>query len=160
MFDIYCEHVATLRFKTMANSAAAGRSRLTMSFACNDQEVREAQRLRYRVFKEEMGAGIAANNERLDCDRFDAHCEHLLIRDERNDAVVGTYRLLRGEQAEHVGGFYAEPNFSYATLLANATPWSKSVVPAWRPTIAAVRRSGCYGPACYALLSVKVIALS
>ena len=95
----------------MANSANTERPRLTMSFACNDDEVREAQRLRYSVFKEEMGAGIAANDERLDSDRFDAHCEHLLIRDERNDAVVGTYRLLRGERAEHVGGFYAETKF-------------------------------------------------
>lgn len=55
-----------------------------------------------------MGAGIAANDERLDRDRFDAHCEHLLIRGERNDIVVGPYRLLRGEGAEHVGGFYTK----------------------------------------------------
>lgn len=95
----------------MANCATTERSRLSMSFACNEDEIRKAQRLRYMVFKEEMGAGIAANDARLDRDRFDAHCEHLLIRDERNDTVVGTYRLLRGERAERVGGFYSETEF-------------------------------------------------
>lgn len=95
----------------MAKNANTERSRLSTSFARNDDEVREAQRLRYLVFKEEMGAGIAVNRERLDRDRFDAHCEHLLIRDESSHAVVGTYRLLRGERAEHIGGFYAETEF-------------------------------------------------
>lgn len=95
----------------MANNATTERSRLSLSFACNDNDILEAQRLRYSVFKEEMGAGIAANRERLDRDRFDAHCEHLLIRDESTRAVVGTYRLLRGERAEHIGGFYAETEF-------------------------------------------------
>lgn len=108
---IYCERVATSRLSIMANNATTERSRLSLSFARNDADMRDAQRLRYSVFKEEMGAGIAANGERLDRDRFDAHCEHLMIRDEGTHAVVGTYRLLRGERAEHIGGFYAETEF-------------------------------------------------
>lgn len=122
----------------MANSATTERPRLTMSFACNDDEVREAQRLRYSVFKEEMGAGIAANDERLDRDRFDAYCEHLLIRDKHHGAVVGTYRLLRGERAEHVGGFYAETEFQ----LRGFTSQRSATVEAGRACVAPDYRGG------------------
>src|SRR5437868_3117698 len=74
-------------------------------------EIAAAQRLRYRVFYEEMGAKpspeVAA--ERRDWDAFDAHCEHLVIIDHGagppEGEVVGTYRLLRRTGAARVGGF-------------------------------------------------------
>lgn len=85
-----------------------------------------------------MGAGIAANDERLDRDRFDAHCEHLLIRGERNDIVVGPYRLLRGERAEHVGGFYAETEFQ----LRGFTRQRRAIVEIGRACVAPDYRGG------------------
>src|SRR5438552_2652331 len=65
------------------------------------REIAAAQRLRYRVFYEEMGAkpGPEVAAERRDWDAFDEHCEHLVIIDHGANApdgeVVGTYRLLR-----------------------------------------------------------------
>ncbi|MBI1778231.1 MAG: GNAT family N-acetyltransferase [Proteobacteria bacterium] len=90
----------------------------------NAGEVEAAQRLRYRVFYEEMAAQprpeVAA--ERRDWDHFDSHCEHLVIIDRRagspDGKVVGTYRLLRREAAAKLGGFYTETEFDIAPLLA------------------------------------------
>src|SRR5512137_685976 len=67
-------------------------------------EVRQAQRLRYRVFYQE-GAAIANPGRmfvRRDIDAYDAICDHLLVLDHaardrsalNRPAVVGTYRLL------------------------------------------------------------------
>ncbi len=55
-------------------------ARLYFSFARDPSEVAEAQRLRYKVFAEEMGAKIHGK-EGYDQDGFDAFCDHLLVRD-------------------------------------------------------------------------------
>jgi putative hemolysin len=66
-----------------------------------------AQRLRYRVFAEEMGAELPSAAEGLDRDDFDAHCEHLLLRDRLTQEVLGTYRILPPAAAARVGFFSA-----------------------------------------------------
>ncbi|MFM8988421.1 MAG: GNAT family N-acetyltransferase, partial [Alphaproteobacteria bacterium] len=87
-------------------------------------EVEAAQRLRYRVFYEEMGAAPTAEMRaaRRDFDRFDAICDHLLVLDGRlgdgPGAIVGTYRLMRGEVAARHGGFYSEGEFDLGALAA------------------------------------------
>jgi putative hemolysin len=90
---------------------------LIVALARSEQEVREAQRLRYHVFAGEMGAKLASADEGLDRDIFDPYCEHLLVRDRDTNAVVGTYRILTAEQAERVGAFYSETEFDLANLL-------------------------------------------
>lgn len=87
---------------------------LAVSFARSACEVLEAQRLRYRVFAEEMGARVPGAALGIDCDRYDAHCRHLLVRDTGNGEVVGTYRLLPGHKARALGGFYADGEFDLA----------------------------------------------
>ncbi|MGQ0810109.1 MAG: GNAT family N-acetyltransferase, partial [Nitrospiraceae bacterium] len=82
----------------------------------SESEVREAQRLRYRVFVEECGARISSPGESLDQDLFDSYCDHLLVRDGRTDEVVGTYRILPASQARKVGGFYSETEFDLTKL--------------------------------------------
>ena len=63
-------------------------------------EVKAAQRLRYDVFIEEMGAtsDLVDHNARLEIDKFDEYFDHLLLFDrnkrEINMGVVGVYRLL------------------------------------------------------------------
>jgi putative hemolysin len=74
-------------------------------------EVREAQRLRFRVFAEEMGARVANGEVGIDGDALDAYCEHLLVRDSRSGDVVGTYRMLDWDHARRAGGFYAQSEF-------------------------------------------------
>src|SRR6187551_3688867 len=84
---------------------------LYVSLARNASEVAEAQRLRYQVFAEEMGAQIAsasnAKTRGLDIDGFDAFCDHLLVRESTTHQVIGTYRILSPEQAFNAGGYYS-----------------------------------------------------
>jgi len=104
-----------------ANQAWAARaSSETGSFdvhlARNVAEVREAQRLRYRVFAGEMGASLPGREQGIDCDLYDAYCDHLLVRDRTTDEVVGTYRILTAAQAGRVGSFYSEDEFDLTRL--------------------------------------------
>jgi putative hemolysin len=88
-------------------------------------ELDAAQRLRYRVFSEEMGASFSqdsATTER-DEDCFDAVCDHLIVLDTNlpggaADQIVGTYRLLRDEVARHANGFYSADEYTIDTLVA------------------------------------------
>ncbi len=110
---------------------------LEVRLARNSREVRLAQALRFKVFYEEMSAqsGPAAFLRRRDVDGFDAICDHLLVvdhepdpeifprmRDRRRPAVVGTYRLLRQEVAERLGGFYSASEFDIAALIERKRP--------------------------------------
>src|SRR5918996_5034328 len=77
------------------------------------KEIEEAQRLRFQVFNLEMSKGLKASYERgLDVDDFDPFCDHLIVRDQKNREVVGTYRLLLGSQAKKNIGFYSEREFN------------------------------------------------
>ena len=96
----------------------SARNKLTSSIARTQAEVQEAQRIRFKVFAEEMGANIPHPESGLDVDRFDEYCDHLLVRDHGDDKVVGTYRILPPEQAVQAGGYYSETEFDM-TRLAN-----------------------------------------
>ena len=104
--------------------AAGGARALEARLARDAAEVEAAQRLRYRVFYEEMTASPTAEMRAAgrDFDRFDATCDHLLVLDHRlgdgPGAIVGTYRLLRGEVAGRHGGFYSETEFDLGALSA------------------------------------------
>jgi putative hemolysin len=89
---------------------------LSVSFARDEAEVREAQRLRYKIFAEEMGARLPNAESGLDQDLFDPFCEHLLVRDNETLEVVGTYRLLTPEQARKVGSFYSQTEFDMTRI--------------------------------------------
>jgi len=88
---------------------------LYISFARNPSEIAEAQRLRYKVFAEEMGANIQSD-EGLDQDGFDPFCDHLLIRENVNHRVVGTYRILNPTMANEAGGYYSAGEFDISRL--------------------------------------------
>ena len=96
---------------------------LELRLARDEADVHAVQRLRYRVFYEEMKArpigSMAA--ERRDFDDFDAICDHLLVTDSKrsgDEAVVGTYRLLRRSVAQRHGRFYTQDEYDIAELLA------------------------------------------
>jgi len=100
---------------------------LEVRLAQTAAEVRQAQKLRYRVFYQE---GPAIPNPgrlvaRRDVDAYDAICDHLLVIDHDSPdgrpghpAVVGTYRLLRQSLAEEYGGFYTAGEFDIGGLIA------------------------------------------
>lgn len=90
--------------------------RLTHSLARTQNELEAAQRIRFKVFAEEMGAKLPSADLGLDIDRFDSFCDHLLVRDHSNEKVVGTYRILPPEQAVKAGGYYSETEFDLSRL--------------------------------------------
>jgi putative hemolysin len=99
--------------------------RFSVAWAKHQDEVREAQRLRYQVFGEEMGAQLACapgTPAGLDIDRFDAHCEHLIVRCEDDSAqageVIGTYRVLTPDAAQRLGSWYSDTEFDLGPLRA------------------------------------------
>ena len=95
---------------------SSAQRKFALSFARNQTEMVEAQRLRYTVFAGEMGASLESASDGIDEDRFDAYCEHLLVRDVETAEVVGTYRVLSPAAASQAGGFYTEQEFDLARL--------------------------------------------
>ncbi|NML45477.1 GNAT family N-acetyltransferase [Ramlibacter sp. G-1-2-2] len=95
-----------------ARSASMGESsNITVTWARHQDEVRQAQRLRYEVFAGEMGARLDTRLEGHDADLFDDYCEHLLVRAADTGDVIGTYRVLTPAQARRVGSFYSDTEF-------------------------------------------------
>lgn len=106
---------------------------LEVRIAATREEIEEAQRLRYRVFYEEMTAIPTAQmrTERRDFDRYDEFCDHLLVvdkdlRDARGrGGVVGTYRLLRGEVAALHGGYYTSTEYDLSPMVDANPPGTR-----------------------------------
>lgn len=104
-------------------------TRLVVRLAQNARDLRAAQRLRYRVFVQELGAtgALVDHAAQLEIDAFDAMFDHLLLIDPSRSAddladVVGVYRLLRSDRLVakgDVGGrFYSEDEFDLTPLRA------------------------------------------
>jgi len=89
--------------------------RLQAGLARNLRDIRASQRLRYRVFAEELGARLASAPLGLDCDALDLYCDHLLVRDS-HDQVIGSTRLLSADKARMAGGFYSAAEFELGSL--------------------------------------------
>lgn len=84
---------------------------LEVRLARDEEDLRAAQRLRFEVFNLELRLGLAGSfASGLDRDAFDAHCDHLVVVDHRQKAVVGTYRLLLSDRVPSYG-FYSESEF-------------------------------------------------
>lgn len=122
---------------------APAAARLEAVWARTDDEVRTAQRLRWRVFADEMGARLRpppGTPPGHDADMFDPYCEHLLVRRVATDGeparVIGTYRVLTPAAARLVGGLYSETEFDLTRLRplrgALAELGRSCVDPAWR----------------------------
>jgi L-ornithine Nalpha-acyltransferase len=103
---------------------------LEVRLARTTKDIRRAQRLRYKVFFEEMSATPSARNRlaRRDIDVFDRICDHVLVIDHAGKInrfgrmkpkVVGTYRMLRSEvAAAHGADFYTAGEYDLKGLLA------------------------------------------
>lgn len=93
--------------------------RLARDFA----EVRAAQKVRFDVFFKELGANQSTGpSGEIDADAFDESCDHLIVLDQSLPGpdlrrIVGTYRLLRQDQAIANGGFYSEGEFELSRLV-------------------------------------------
>ncbi|RJE88185.1 GNAT family N-acetyltransferase [Paracoccus onubensis] len=94
--------------------------------ATSERDLRAAQRLRYRVFVEELGGDgpLVDHENRLERDEFDPVVDHLCLIDKRRSAdaldhVVGAYRLLPGLRAEEFGRFYCDSEYDLTRLRAS-----------------------------------------
>lgn len=103
-----------LRTETLARRAE--RPQLQVQMAVTEDEIREAQKLRWRIFADEMGARLRSPEHGVDRDLYDPHCAHLTVRDDGAGEVVGTYRILTGARARKIGGFYSDEEFDLTRL--------------------------------------------
>lgn len=96
---------------------------LTTRIASDEADLIAAERLRYRVFVEELGGdgALVDHTEKRERDRFDPHFQHLVLVDKRRnpaalDHVVGVYRLLDEAGAAAAGQFYSEDEYDLSRL--------------------------------------------
>lgn len=97
---------------------------LSARLADRPSDLLAAQRLRYRVFVEELGGNgpLVDHAAGLERDEFDPVVEHLVLVDSRRpqgDHVVGVYRLLRSESATRFGRFYCDDEYDLTPLRAS-----------------------------------------
>ena len=107
-------------------AALADRLAFEVIWARDEDDVRQAQQLRYSVFATEMGARLNTPHgcpPHHDIDMFDPFCEHLLVRAKTSrhmgpgeGPVIGTYRVLTPAAANRVGGLYADTEFDLTRL--------------------------------------------
>ncbi len=120
--------------------------RYIVRLAETDEERASAQRLRYRVFVEEMGAQATGEQAALrrEWDAYDAFFDHLVLIDRSAavsdplDRVVGVYRLMRDSAARAGPGFYCASEYDLAKLL----DCGRSAVELGRSCVAREHRGG------------------
>ncbi|MEY4752755.1 MAG: hypothetical protein RJA44_430 [Pseudomonadota bacterium] len=131
---------------------AAARPALEVSWARDESEVRAAQRLRYQIFVEEMGARLTlppGSPAGHDIDLYDPYCEHLLVRHGDSGEVIGTYRVLTPQAARRVGGWYSDSEFDLTRL----RPLLRRTAELGRSCVHADHRSGAVIMALWAALA-------
>jgi len=105
-----------MQSKPLANQEAAAlssssRRSYRVALARSEEEILEAQRLRYKVFVEELGAHVPTRLPNHDIDHYDRFCDHLVVRETESGRIVGTYRILAPAAARRVGNYYSENEF-------------------------------------------------
>lgn len=90
---------------------------LTLRLAQTEDDIRAAQRLRYSVFVEELGSDgpMVDHDARIEADRFDPFCDHLMLLD--RGEVIGVYRLMTRAHAERAGQFYCADEYDLTPLI-------------------------------------------
>ncbi|WP_149359056.1 GNAT family N-acetyltransferase [Lolliginicoccus suaedae] len=95
-----------------APAATASTPRYSLLLSTRPDDIEAAQRLRHDVFRAEPGFSDTIGEYGRDADEFDAHCDHLLVRDEQDQRIIGCYRMLPGTTARRIGGFYTATEFA------------------------------------------------
>lgn len=121
------------RFRTRPIKSFGQKGGLEVRLGQGRRDIICAQRLRYQVFYQELSAkaGPIVSLRKRDQDSYDAICDHLLVVDHsrggadevwrsgRQAKVVGTYRVLRQEQARRAHGFYTQSEYDINSLIAS-----------------------------------------
>jgi putative hemolysin len=85
-----------------------------LQMARTKKEVLECFKLRHEVFCVEMAGN--PKKSKLDFDRYDNYCDHLIIVHEPTDKIVGTYRMNFSETSDL---FYTESEFDISGWIEN-----------------------------------------
>jgi putative hemolysin len=131
-----------------ASAARVSAPSFTTRWATTPSEVAAAQRLRFRVFAEEMGAKLSLPPDGPaghDIDEFDEHCLHLLVFAQadsgcddggRSAEVVATCRVMMPDGARRAGRLYSDGEFDLSPLRellpSMAEMGRVCVAPEWR----------------------------
>ncbi|SHF86698.1 ornithine-acyl[acyl carrier protein] N-acyltransferase [Fodinibius roseus] len=92
-------------------------NRYAVRLAKTEEDIRKAQALRYSIFNIELGEGLeSSHSNRLDVDRYDAQCDHLLVVDRKTEQIIGTYRMQDYQKARQQHGFYTAEEFTLSEL--------------------------------------------
>ncbi|PKP74676.1 MAG: ornithine-acyl-ACP acyltransferase [Alphaproteobacteria bacterium HGW-Alphaproteobacteria-6] len=98
-------------------------NRFQIRLARDEADLLAAQRLRYRVFVEELGGDgpLVDHAGRFERDAFDPVNDHLVLVDSRRDRrgldhVVAVYRLMPGDRAARFGRFYCDDEYDLGPL--------------------------------------------
>jgi putative hemolysin len=123
--------------QVLVRTPATAASRYSLLLTTDPDDVLAAQRLRHRVFAGEVGA-VLPGPPGVDRDRFDAHCDHLVVREDATGEIVGTYRMLPPERAAAAGGLYLQGEFEIGAL----APLRRSLVEVGRSCVHPDHRDG------------------
>ena len=122
----------------MTAAASTGTSGYSLLLADDATQVAAAQRLRHQVFAGELGARLTGAVDGRDVDEFDDYCDHLIVRDDANGEVVGTYRMMPPKAAERAGRRYGDSEFD----LSGLRPMRDQLVETGRSCVHPDHRSG------------------
>jgi putative hemolysin len=112
--------------------------RYTLLLSTDSALIEAAQRLRHDVFTSEPGFALAGAADGRDADRFDEHCDHLLVREDNTGEIVGCYRMLPPPGAIAAGGLYTATEFDVRGL----DPLRPSLVEMGRAVVREDHRNG------------------
>ena len=122
--------------QVLVQSPSTTSDRYSLLLSTEPAVVDAAQRLRHRIFAGELGATLP--HPFLDRDRFDAHCDHLVVREDATGEIVGTYRMLPPDRAAAAGSLYCEGEFEIDAL----APLRPSLVETGRSCVHPDHRNG------------------
>lgn len=91
--------------------------RFSVSLAKDEPQRMACYRLRYSVFANELGADVRGSQPGIDKDRFDDHCQHVMVRDNHSGELIATTRLLDRDGHRHTGMYYSQTEFEVGNLL-------------------------------------------
>ncbi len=85
------------------------KTRYSVRFAETPEDVRAAQRLRFRTFR-------GGEDEGLDQDKFDEICEHVLVEEGKTGNLVCTFRILPLESGKEIEKSYSAQFYELSRL--------------------------------------------
>ena len=86
-------------------------------FVTDNLELDQVARVRFNVFNQELNAGSDASSAiERDLDKYDESCHHLMLIDQKDNRVVGTYRMQTYDMARQYHGFYSSEEFDLSSI--------------------------------------------